>query len=60
MKVTESMGLLCELTDQEAEKLRAIAERDGVTPEEALAKAIKNFLTRGVQTPNRSKNVRAA
>ena len=56
MKVTESTGLLCELSDAEAEMLREIAERDGVTPEDALAKAIQNFLTLGVQTPRRKRN----
>ncbi len=60
MKVTESTGLLCELSDAEANILRAIAERDGITLEEALAQAIKNFLTNGVQTPKSRRKATAA
>ena len=52
MKVTESIGFLCEFSEDETAKIREIAERDGITLEEALSKAIKNFLATGVQTPN--------
>jgi len=51
MKITESIGFLCEFSEDEAAKIREIADRDGITLEEALAQAIKNFLAAGVQTP---------
>ena len=60
MKITESVGYLCELSDKEAAMVNAIAERDGITPEEAIEKAIKNFLESGVQTPSADKEASAA
>ena len=60
MKLVKAVGLMFELTESEAKKLDAIAKRDGITAERALKKAIKNFLSRGVQTPKRARKVRAA
>ncbi len=52
MRVHESVRIICELTEDESNTLSLIAERDGITLEEALFKAMKNFLSKGVQTPN--------
>ena len=60
MKVTESIGFLCEFSDEETAKIETIAKRDGTTLEQALEKAIKNFLSSGVQTPKSAKGSRAA
>ena len=60
MKISESIGYFCELSEEEAAMVNAIAERDGITPEEAIEKAIKNFLKSGVQTPNADKESSAA
>ena len=60
MKLTELVGFMFELTDNEKAKLEAIAARDGTTPEKALKKAMENFLDRGVQTPNTKRRKRAA
>lgn len=60
MRLTESVGFMFELTDEEKEKLEAIAARDGTTPEKALEKAMENFLNCGVQTPNAKRQERAA
>ncbi len=60
MKLTELVGFMFELTDNEKAKLEAIAQRDGTTPEKALKKAMENFLDRGVQTPNTKRRKRAA
>lgn len=50
MKLTELVGFMFELTDNEKAKLEAIAQRDGTTPEKALKKAMENFLDRGANT----------
>ncbi len=60
MKVVNSGGLLCEFSEDEVAKLHEIAERHGISLEEALDLAIKNFLTAGVPTPKKSKPDRAA
>ena len=52
MKIVGKVGFLCELSEDELAKLRVIAARDDITLEEALQKAIENFLSVGVQTPN--------
>ena len=51
MRIIGQTGFLCEFSEDETAKLHAIAERYGITIEEALKKAILNFLTKGVQTP---------
>lgn len=55
MKVTESVCLMCEITDKEKEKLEAIAKGDNTSIEKALQKAVQNFLSIGVQTPENHK-----
>ena len=60
MKLVETVGFMFELTDAEKKKLDAIAERDGITAENALKMAIENFLSRGVQTPKSESKDRAA
>lgn len=60
MRVTETIGIICELSEDELAKLRAIAERDGITPSEALTKSIQNFLNSGVQTPKSGRASHAA
>lgn len=48
MKIMGKIGFLCELSEAEVAMLREIAERDGLTLEEALQKAVKKFLSIGV------------
>ena len=60
MKIMGKIGFLCELSEAEVAMLREIAERDGLTLEEALQKAVKKFLSIGVQTPNRDKPLEVA
>ena len=55
MKIEDSVGYICEFSDEETSMIRQIAERDKLTLENALAKAIQNFLETGVQTPNLSR-----
>lgn len=52
MTIENDRGYVFVFTEKEMQMLRAVAERDGITPEEAIQKAIQNFLSRGVQTPN--------
>ncbi len=60
MKVSELTGFLCEFSDEEIAKIEAIAKRDGISLEQALEKAIENFLSAGVQTPNNDRGASAA
>lgn len=60
MKVTELIGFLCEFSDEEIAKIESIAKRDGISLEQALEKAVQNFLKSGVQTPDKAKDARAA
>lgn len=43
MKIEDSVGYICEFSDEETSMIRQIAERDKLTLENALAKAIQNF-----------------
>lgn len=52
MKVEEGVVLLVTLDADETAVAEEIAERDGITIDQAVQKAVENFLSAGVQTPN--------
>ena len=55
MKIENERGYIFTLDRDETEVLEKIAERDGTSLEQALKKALQNFLKTGVQTPNRAR-----
>ena len=55
MKTRAYAAVVCDLSDTDIKKLQAIAERDGITLEDALNQAVQNFLTKGVQTPKKAR-----
>lgn len=52
MKVEDGVVLVVTLNGNEQAVAQEIADRDGITLEEAVQKAVENFLSSGVQTPN--------
>lgn len=52
MKIVSVDGILLELDENDMQKVREIADDLKCTVEEAVSKAIQNFLSRGVQTPD--------
>lgn len=52
MKVEDVAGFIFELDEDEMKMVSEIAAQNGCTVAEAISRAIKNFLIRGVQTPN--------
>ena len=52
MKVEEGVVLVVTLNEDEQAIAQDIANRDGITLEDAVQKAVENFLSSGVQTPN--------
>ena len=52
MKVEDGVVLVVTLDGNEQAVAQEIADRDGITIEEAVQKAVENFLSAGVQTPN--------
>ena len=51
----DERGYIFSLDRDETKILKQIAERDGISLEQALKKAMENFLQIGVQTPNHTR-----
>lgn len=55
VEMEDERGYIFSLDRDETKILKQIAERDGISLEQALKKAMENFLQIGVQTPNHTR-----
>ncbi len=51
MNITERILLTVEMTEEEADTMRALAQSENRTESSMLEELIKNFLAKGVPTP---------